>query len=88
MQGGKGQDWRYLVPTDRLDERYDNVKVPESPRKSQITEKRGQSGVSTRVGDQFLLDLGQYSHYLPSVEGDPSGKYTDLQTQKGILPEK
>ena len=42
MQGGQGQDWVYLVPKDKLDEIYDNVKVPESPRKSQITGKRGQ----------------------------------------------
>ena len=30
MQGSQGQDWGYLVPTDRLDDRYDNIKVPES----------------------------------------------------------
>ena len=74
MQGGKGQDWGYLVPMDRLDERYDNVKVLESPRKSQITGKRGQRGGSARVEDQCLLDPGQWSHYLPSVRGNPPGK--------------
>ena len=88
MQGGQGQDWGYLVPMDRLDERYDNIKVPESPRKSQTTRRKGQRGGSARVGDQCLSDLRQWSHYLPSVEGDPPGKYLDLQTQKGILPEK
>ena len=34
MQGGKGQDWGYLVSMDRLERRYDNVKVPESLGKS------------------------------------------------------
>ena len=82
MQGGKGQDWGYLGPMDRLERRYDNVKVPESPGKI------GQRGGSARVGDQCLSDLGQWSHYLPSVGGDPLGKYLDLQTQKGIWPEK
>ena len=88
MQGGKGQDWGYLVPTDRLDERYDNVKVLESPGKSQITGKRGQRGSSTRIGDQCLSYLGKWSHYLPSLEGEPPGKHPDIQTQKGILPKK
>ena len=88
MQGGQGQDWGYLVPTDRLNERYDNVEVPESLGKSQTTGKRGERGGGIRVGDQCLSDLGQWSHYLPSVGGDPSRKYLDLQTQKGIWPEK
>ena len=88
MQGGQGQDWGYLVPMDRLDERYDNVKVPESRWKSQIRGKRGQRGSKARDGDQCLSDLGQWSQYFPSVEGDPPGKYLDLQTQKGILPKK
>ena len=88
MLGGQGQNWGYLVPMDRLNERYDKVKVPESPRKSQITRKEGQRGGSARVGDQCLSDLGQWSHYLPSVEGDPHGKYPDLQTHTGILPKK
>ena len=43
---------------DRLDERYDNVKVLESLGKNQITRKRGQRGGSARVGDQCLSDLG------------------------------
>ena len=87
MQGGEGQDWGYLVPMAILDERYDRVKVPESPRKNQIARKGGQRGGSARVGDQCLSDLGQWSHYLPSI-GDPLGKYPDLQTQKGIWLEK
>ena len=57
MQGGKEQDWGYLVPMDRLERRYDNVKVPESPGKSQKTGKRGQRGDTSRVGDQCLSDL-------------------------------
>ena len=81
MQGGQGQDWGYLASMDRLERRYDNVKVPESPWKSQITRKRGQRKGSARVGDQCLSDLGQWSHYLPSVGRDPLGKYPDLQTQ-------
>ena len=88
MQGGQGQDWGYLVPKDRLDERYDNVTVPKSPGISQISGKRGQRGGSARVGDQCLSDLGQWSHYLLSVGGDPPRKYPDLQTQNGILPKK
>ena len=51
MQGGQGQDWSYLVPMDRFDERYDNVKAPESSRKNQITRKRGQRVGSARVAD-------------------------------------
>ena len=57
MQGGQGQDWGYLVPKDILDERYDDVKVLESPGKSQISGKRGQRGGSARVGDQCMSDL-------------------------------
>ena len=87
MHGGQGQDWGYLVPMDRLDERYDRAKVLESPRKSQITRKGGQIGGSARVGDQCLSDLGQWSHYLPSIGGDPLGKY-HLQTQESIFPKK
>ena len=84
MQGGKGQDWGYLVPMDRLERRYDNVKPLESSRKNQITRKGGQRGGSARVGDQCLSDLGQWSHYLPKVGGDPPGKYPNLQTQKSV----
>ena len=51
MQGGKGQDWGYLVPNDRLDERYGNVKVLESLGKSQISGKGGQRWGSARVED-------------------------------------
>ena len=88
MQGGKGQDWGYLVPLDRLERRYDNVKVPESPRKSQKTGKIGQIGDSARVGDQCLSDLGKWIHYLSSVGRDPPGNFLDLQTQEISLPEK
>ena len=73
---------------DKLDERYDNVKAPESSRKNQITTKGGQRGGSARVGDQCLSDLGQWSHYMPSVGGDPPRKYPDLQTQKSVWSEK
>ena len=78
MQGGQGQDWGYLVPMDRLVGRYDNVKAPESLGKGHNIGKRGKRGGSTRVGDQCLSDPGQWSHYLPSVGGDPPGKYFDL----------
>ena len=80
MQGGQGQDWGYLVPKDRLDERYNNVTVLESLGKSQISGKRGQRGGSARVGDQCLSDLGKWSHYLSIVGGDPLGRYPNLQT--------
>ena len=46
MQRGQGQDWGYLVPMDRLDERYDIVKVPESPRKIRFREKEAKKGVA------------------------------------------
>ena len=88
MQGGQGQDWGYHVPMDELDERYDRVKVLKSPRKSQITRKGGQREGSAKVGDQCLLDLGQWSQFLASIEGDPPGYRPDLQTQKVVLPEK
>ena len=74
MQGGQGEHWGYLVLMYRLDERYDKVKEPESPGKGQFTRKEGQRGGSARVGDQCLSDLGQWSHYLPSVGGNPPGK--------------
>ena len=73
---------------NRLDERYDRVKVLESPRKSQITRKEGQRGGSAKVGDQCLSYLGQWSHYLSSVGGDPPGNLPDLQTQESSLLEK
>ena len=88
MQGGKELDWGYLVLMDRLVGIYDDVKVPEPPEKGQNTRERGKRGGSTRLGDQCLSVLGQRSHYLPNVEGNPPGKYPDLQTQKGIWPEK
>ena len=88
MQGGQGRDWGYLVLMDRLDERYDNLKAPESLGKNPITRKGGQRGDSARVGDQCLSDLGQWSHYLPRVGGDPPGKYPNLQTHKSVWPEK
>ena len=88
MQGEKKQDWGYLVPMDRLVGRYDNVKAPKPPGKGQNTRERGKRGGSDRVGDQCLLDLGQWSHFLPSVEEDPPGFRPDLQTQKVVLPEK
>ena len=46
MQGGQGKDWGYLVPMDRLDERYDRLKVPESPRKIRFQEKEAKKGVA------------------------------------------
>ena len=64
MQGGKGQCWGYLVPKDRLSEKYDKIKVLESLSKSRISGKIGQKRVSARVGDQFLLGLGKWSQYL------------------------
>ena len=30
--GRERQDWGYLVPMDRLNERYDNIRIPELPR--------------------------------------------------------
>ena len=87
MQGGKEQDWGYLVPMDRLVGRYGNVKAPEPLGKGQNTRERGKRGGSARVGDQFLLDLGQRSHFLPNVEEDPPELRLDLQTQKVVLPE-
>ena len=58
MQGGQGRDWGYLVPMDRLDDRCDIIKVPESSGKDQIARERGQRGDNARGGNQCLLDLG------------------------------
>ena len=63
-------------------------KHPSHQEKVQNTRERGKRGGSARVGDQCLSDLGQWSHFLPSVEGDPLGYRPDLQTQKVVLPEK
>ena len=82
MQGGQGQDWGYLVPMDRLDERYDRVKGLESPRKSWVRRKGGQRGGSARVGDQCLSDPGQWSHYLPSVGGNHLGNNSIYKPKK------
>ena len=46
MQGGEGQDWGYLVLMDRLNERYDRVKVPESPGKVRLQENEAKEGVA------------------------------------------
>ena len=73
---------------DRLVGRYDNVKAPEPPGKGQNTGERGKRGGSARVGDQCLSDLGKWSQFLPSVEGDPPGYKPGLQTQKLVLQEK
>ena len=88
MQGGQEQDWGYLVLMDRLVGKYDNVKAPEPPGKGQNTRERGKRGGSARVGDQCLLDLGQWSQFLHSIEGDPPVYRPDLQTQKEVLPKK
>ena len=80
--------WGYLLPRDRLEGRYDIVKAPESTGEGQNARKKGKRRGSARVGDQFLLDLGQWRHFLPSVEEDPPGFRPDLETQKVVLPEK
>ena len=46
MQGGQGQDWSNLVSMDRLNERYDKVKVPESPGEIRLQEKEAKEGVA------------------------------------------
>ena len=71
MQGGSKQDWGYLVPMDRLEGRYDNVKAPEPPGKGQIARNRGKREGSARAGDQCLSDQGKWSHFLPNIGGDP-----------------
>ena len=80
MQGGQEHDWGYLVLMDRLVGRYGNVKAPEPLGKGQNIRERGKRGDSAEVGDQCLSDLGKWSHFLPSVEEDPSGIRPDLQT--------
>ena len=49
MQGGKKQDWGYLVPRDRLESRYDSVKAPEPQGKRQIAREKGKRWGSARV---------------------------------------
>ena len=73
---------------DRLNERCENVKVPESSKKSQLSQKRGQKRASARIGDQCLLGLGQWSQYLHSVGVNPLGICPDLWTQKSVWPGK
>ena len=73
---------------DRLEGRYDNLKAPESPREVHNTGKIGKRGGSPRVGDPCISDLGQWSHFLPSVGGDLPGNYPDLHTQEGIFAGK
>ena len=66
MQGGQGQDWGYLVPMDRLNERYDKVKVPESLGKSQFTRKEGQpSIIQTYKLKIYLLQMTEKRHEVP-----------------------
>ena len=43
---------------DRLNERYDNVRLPESLRRSQLSGKKGQKRASAMLGYQCLLSLG------------------------------
>ena len=86
--GGHEQDWGYLVPMDGLVGRYDNVKALKPLRKGQNTRERGKRGGSVRVGDHCLSDLGQWSQFLPSVEGDQPRYRPNLQTQKEVLMEK
>ena len=59
MQGGKEQDWGYLVPMDRLVGRYDNVKAPEPQGKGQIARERGKKKGSAKVWRIVPWDLGQ-----------------------------
>ena len=82
MQGGKEQDWGYLVQMHRLEGRYDNVKVSEPPRKGQNARERGKREVALGFGETMPWDLGKWSHFLPNVEEDPPRVGPDLQTQK------
>ena len=45
MQGGKGLDWGYLVLMDRLDDRCDNIRDPESSWKDQFARKKAKEGL-------------------------------------------
>ena len=56
--------------------------------KIRLQGKEAKEGVALELEISALSDLGQWSHYLPSVGGDPRGKYLDLQTQKSVWPEK
>ena len=47
--------------------------------------KEAKEGLALRLEISALSDLGQWSHYLPSVARDPHGRCPDLQTQKGTL---
>ena len=53
MQVGEGQDWGYLVPMDRLDERSDSIEVPKPQRQDQNTGKIGQ--VRNALGFEGLV---------------------------------
>ena len=61
------------IGSGRLEGRYDSVKAPESTREDQNARENDKRRGSARVGDQCLLDLGQWSHFLPSVEEEPPG---------------
>ena len=63
-------------------------KYPSYPEKIRLQGKEAKERIVLGLEISALLDLGQWSHYLPSVEGDPLGEYLDLQTQEGILLEK
>ena len=64
MQGGLKQDWGYLVPKDRLERRYDNVKAPEPQEKGQNAGERGKKKGSTRVWRPMPWDLGPMDSLL------------------------
>ena len=49
MHGGQGQDWGYLVPRDRLDERYDRVKVLSHQGKVRLHGKEAKEGVALEL---------------------------------------
>ena len=57
------QDWGYLVPRDRLERRYDNVKAPEPQGKGQIVRGRGKKKDSAKVWRPVPWGLGQWSHF-------------------------
>ena len=49
MQGGEEEDWGYLAPQDRLEGRFNSVKVPEPQGEDQIARENGQMRGSARV---------------------------------------
>ena len=67
---------------DRLEERYDNVKAPETVGKGQNARERGKRGVALEFGETVPWVLGKWSHFQPNVEKEPPRVGLIYKTQK------